>query len=406
MDFRNGSFGWVLVVLSALGMWAGVFLHAMDQAGAKPKAFVCPPCGCSMDGQEFEAEGACSGCGMARIGLFTFNERVNVVQNRPSSRPKVAILVFDGVQIIDYTGPYEVFGQANYEVHLVSKTKGRVVTSMGMKVDTDYGFSDCPKVDVLLIPGGGVDQTVEDGEAIAWVKAKAEETPNVISVCNGAFILAETGLLNGKSATTFYRLIDGLAHAAPEVEVVSDKRFVESGKFITTAGLSSGIDGSLYLISKMQSLPAAQQVALNLEYNWTPGADYARANFADRLLIPYLIGRDYYPRMDAPGTTWRLKEVHGDAHQWHLEWWVEGDIQPKVLLAAFDNKLRTDGAWNRQSQQNDASSESKWHFNGGDGHQWVGQVSIQKKEKGMLLVSLDIGQKAGSRAGAQAKANR
>jgi len=391
MVYKIGKMLLVALGLLGLGLVAGP--NEKHRVGAEPSAYVCPPCGCNEDGKAYEAPGMCDGCGMGRIGRYTYNDRVEVNRNRPSSQLQVAILVFDGVQIIDYTGPYEVFGQANYQVHLVSKTKGRIVTSMGMKVETDYGFEDCPDVDVLLIPGGGVNRTLEDEEAIAWVKAKAEATPHVISVCNGAYILAETGLLDGKSATTFYRLIDGLAHRAPKVKVVSDKRFVESGKFVITAGLSSGIDGSLYLISKMRGLPEAQRTALNLEYNWVRGTEYARANFADRLLIPQIIGRDFYPRLNAPGTTWTLEDVHGNADEWHLQWRVEGDIATQALVAALANKLEKDGAWSRQSPKSELTSKSAWQFRGDDGRQWYGGLKVRKTGEAAHEVNLNIGQR-------------
>jgi len=104
----------------------------------------------------------------------------------------------------------------------------------------------------------------------------------VLSVCNGAFILAKTGLLDGLTATTFYDLIDELERRYPKVKAVRDRRYVDNGKFITTAGISSGIDGSLHVIGRLRGRAMAERAALNMEYEWKPGGDFARAAFADR----------------------------------------------------------------------------------------------------------------------------
>ncbi len=195
-------------------------------------------------------------------------------------RQKVAILIFEGVQIIDYTGPYEVFGQAGFNVYTVGEKPGTLTTSMGMRVTPNYTFDNAPIPDVLVTPGGNVD--TGNAVVVEWVKTVAQKSKQVMSVCNGAFWLAKAGLLEGQSATTFHAVIDALRESAPHTKVVSDKRYVDNGKVITTAGLSSGIDGALYLVNKMQGFGAAQAVALGMEYNWDPKSTYARAALADK----------------------------------------------------------------------------------------------------------------------------
>jgi putative intracellular protease/amidase len=105
-----------------------------------------------------------------------------------------------------------------------------------------------------------------------------------MSVCTGAFILAKAGLLDGLSATTVSGGIANLASAGNNIKVVYDKRYVDNGKIITTAGLSSGIDGSLYLVGKMMGKGVAQLVALGIEYDWDPEGKFVRAALADRYL--------------------------------------------------------------------------------------------------------------------------
>ncbi|HET9226023.1 MAG TPA: hypothetical protein VFR31_05110, partial [Thermoanaerobaculia bacterium] len=101
---------------------------------------------------------------------------------------------------------------------------------------------------------------------------------------NGAFFLAKAGLLDGLEATTFAGLIDGLREAAPKARIVTDKRWVDNGKIITTAGLSSGIDGSLHVIEKLLGRGYAQRAALGMEYNWQPELNWARAALPDRMV--------------------------------------------------------------------------------------------------------------------------
>src|SRR5262249_34098520 len=181
-------------------------------------AYVCS----KGDGTEGVAPGRCPKCGA---------EMVSVARDL-----SVGLLIYPGVQIIDYTGPYEVFGQGRCNVFTVAKTKDAVTTSMGMQVTPKYSFADCPHADVLVIPGGGADTVEHDPDAIRWLTRKAGDAQFVLSVCNGAFILARIGLLDGLTATTFYDLLDEFALRFPKVHAVSDRRYVDNGKFVTTAG--------------------------------------------------------------------------------------------------------------------------------------------------------------------------
>ena len=131
------------------------------------------------------------------------------------TRLKAAILIFDGVQIIDYTGPYEVFGQARFDVFTVSETGETITTTMGMSVNPTHSFEDSPTPDLLLVPGGDVMASLEDPEILAWVRKMSVEAEYVLSVCNGAFILAEAGLLDGLTATTFHGLLSDCESTDP-----------------------------------------------------------------------------------------------------------------------------------------------------------------------------------------------
>jgi putative intracellular protease/amidase len=353
------------------------------------KEFVCPPCGCLKDDAVFEQPGVCPVCEMALIekGSQANNQ---VRQPARSSRKKVAIVLFDGVQIIDYTGPYEVFGQAGFEVYTVSTSSNSIVTSMGMEVIPKYTFDNAPQADVLLIPGGDVSRAQENPAIIKWIQDNSKEAEQVVSVCNGAFILAKTGLLDGLSATTFYGLIDNLVPVAPKTKVVRDQRYVDNGKIITTAGLSSGIDGSLYVVSKMLGKARAQMVALNMEYNWQPGSSYARANFADRHL------RKIFSRSlvfaTPQGVALSVLGTEGTDERWEINWQMQGDALAPEVAKLLGDKLANEGKWLKQGEKYETSSvRSQWRFADEKGEIWNGVVEVKPaaKEK-ELLVTLKI----------------
>lgn len=241
-----------------------------------------------------------------------------------------AILIFEGVQIIDYTGPYEVFGQAGFNVYTVAEKPDTLTTAMGMKVTSNYTLEDAPTADVLVIPGGNVQSAQENPKILKWIQQESRNAEHVLSVCNGAFILAKTGPLDGPRAI------------APKVKVVNDKRFVDNGKFITTAGLSSGIDGSLYVISKMVSKARAHLVALNMEYDWKPDSGYARASFAD-MHIHRLLGRGL--TFEVPeGAVLRVLSTEGGRGNWEINWSLQIEATEADALKLLDSKLASDNS--------------------------------------------------------------
>jgi putative intracellular protease/amidase len=335
---------------------------ARDERPVQVAAYVCS----KGDGTEGVAPGRCRTCGA---------EMVSAARDL-----SVALLIFPGVQIIDYTGPFEVFGQGRCTAFTVAKTKDAVTTSMGMQVVPKYSFADCPHADVLVIPGGGVDTVENDPEAIGWLTAKAGDARFVLSVCNGAFILARTGLLDGLTATTFYDLLDEFALRFPKVHAVSDRRYVDNGKFITTAGLSSGIDGSLHVIAKLRGQATAQRAALNMEYDWKPTADYARASFADRPLRA-IFERNLRLRI-LDGVYPRVAYTQGDRNRWEVEWEVLSPLPGKELLARLDRTVAERGRWTRANAAAGSSGReakgglrSGWRFDQG-GVPWQAVTEI------------------------------
>ncbi|GAA0914289.1 DJ-1/PfpI family protein [Virgisporangium aurantiacum] len=298
-------------------------------------------------------------------------------------RRKVAILLFDGVQIIDYTGPYEVLGQAGMEVFTVAVEPEMITTAMGMRVMPHYAMDNAPAADVLLIPGGEVGPTQENPSVIRWIQKRSERAEYVMSVCNGAYILAKTGLLDGLTATTFYDLQDGLSAIAPTVTVVRDQRYADNGKFITTAGISSGIDGSLHLVSKLFGRGRAQMVALNMEYDWQPDSTYARANLADRHI------RTVFRRnllLDTPpGVSATVLSTEGSAREWEVRWEVRGASSAVELVRLVGAQLGA-GEWVARN----STDTGGWEFTDDEGIKWHGAVDVRSIRDEVFTIGLTV----------------
>ncbi len=342
--------------------------------------YVCAPCGCDHDGEIFEEPGTCPSCSMTLVdSRFDFAKMREIARK---NRKNVAILVFPGVQIIDYTGPYEVFGQAGFNVFLVAESDTMIRTAMGMQIVPHHTLNQHPKADVIVIPGGGVSNAENSKAVLSWIKEKEKEAESVMSVCNGAYILANTGLLDHKKATTFASLIPGLRRAAPKTEVVEDMRFVDNGKIITTAGLSSGLDGSLHLIAKMLGLGRAQMIATNLEYDWDVEGNYVRAALADRKVG----GIFDEVRIAYPERT--ITAYEGDENQWTVKWAIKAGQSPSDLVAKIDAEIHRKTDWKlKDSQKGDRISASKWFLTDEAEEPWVLSVKVEQhtdKEMGII----------------------
>ncbi len=183
---------------------------------------------------------------------------------------KVLFYLQNGVEVLDFAGPLEVFSNAGFDVLIVSKTKAPIISQGVLKIVPDYSIADAPHGDIVAFFGGPTDSTVNDAEVINWIK-KATKPDYYFSVCTGAFILGKAGLLDGASSTTFRDAIPVLQKRVPKTTVLSNVRFVDNGKVITTAGISAGIDGALHMVSKLLGEAKAAEVAKIMEYDkWVP----------------------------------------------------------------------------------------------------------------------------------------
>ena len=264
--------------------------------------------------------------------------------HEPMSDPpvRVGIVMFDGVQIIDFAGPYEVFGNAGFGVVTVSPDGKPVTTAMGLKVTPDASFANAPPFDVLMIPGGDVADAQRDPRILDFIRKRSVPAKQVLSICTGAFILGATGLLDGDKATTFTPRIDELAKAFPKIQVIRDVRWADNGKLVTSAGLSSGIDAALHVVAKIRGTDEARTVALRLEYDWKPDGGFVRSRLADR----YLTKQQVQAGVDWPKDAKFDEYVSvGDLGKWETHYHVHTATPAAEMLDRLDVGVRKTGLW-------------------------------------------------------------
>jgi len=184
----------------------------------------------------------------------------------------IAILVFDGVDVLDWAGPLEVFVNAHsFNVYTVASTM-KAFDGGNYQVTPKYTFANMPKADILIVPGGSVAPLFHQVETMAWIKETSKQADITMSVCNAANLLAGASILEGLEATTHGSWMNWLDRQSSQQNftVVRGSRFVDNGKIITTAGVSSGVDGALHVVARLKGLTHARMTARMIEYNWQP----------------------------------------------------------------------------------------------------------------------------------------
>ena len=194
-------------------------------------------------------------------------------------RKLVGILLFDEVEVLDFCGPFEVFSvtriheekrreeKSPFEVLLIAEKREFVLTTGGMKVIPDHTLESCPKLDILVVPGGwGTRRELENPAILNWLRDRAPELEILTSVCTGSMLLGFAGLLDGHHATTHWRSLDWMRDSFPAVTVDYDKHVVEEETLITSAGISAGIDMALKVVARYCGESVARAAAKQMEY--------------------------------------------------------------------------------------------------------------------------------------------
>ncbi len=199
----------------------------------------------------------------------------------------VAIVLFDQVEVLDFAGPFEVFSVTGlrksgepFTVFTVAENQ-TISARNNLVIKPTYTFENCPPCNFFLVPGGGGFNS--DGSPFGsrhemnnpimlnWIRERAITADHVLSVCTGALILAKAGLLENLEATTHYLAVDLLKSIAPTTRVSGEKRWVDNGKIILSAGVSAGIDMSLHVVARLQGEDVARETATYMQYEyWQP----------------------------------------------------------------------------------------------------------------------------------------
>ncbi|MFZ1412432.1 MAG: DJ-1/PfpI family protein [Micropruina sp.] len=190
----------------------------------------------------------------------------------------VGILVFDKVEVLDLAGPFEVLsvaarlskreGRPAFRPLLIGAQDRPVVARGGFRVLPDATLAEHPRLDVLIVPGGVVHAVRDDRPTVEWVRQQAGLVELVASVCTGAFVLAEAGVLDGLRVTTHWEDQEDLARDFPALSVVADVPWVDQGRVVTSGGISAGIDMTLHLVQRLASRELARATAHQMEYRW------------------------------------------------------------------------------------------------------------------------------------------
>lgn len=206
-------------------------------------------------------------------------------------RKRVGIVLFEEVESLDFCGPYEVFTAARlndsrrreepspFEVVLVAAGSKAIAAAGGMRVIPDYTFENCPRLDILVVPGGwGTRRQLRNVDLLEWLRRRAAEVEIVAAVCTGSMLLGFAGLLDGHRATTHWRSLDWMRESFPRVTVVDDAHVVDDGAVITSAGISAGIDMALKVVARTWGERIARETAKHMEYPY-PDSNARRIAF-------------------------------------------------------------------------------------------------------------------------------
>jgi transcriptional regulator GlxA family with amidase domain len=315
----------------------------------------------------------------------------------------VAIVIYEGIEILDFAGPAEVFAMASrmgsdrgrpaFKVYTVAASREPITSQGFVKITPEYTIDDAPAPDLLVIPGGSSDALIKSEKFMTWANGAVKDAEITLTVCTGAFVLADAGFLDGLRVTTFYNAIGRLREAAPKAIVEEGRRFVDSGAIITTAGVSAGIDGALHTVARLLGRNVADRTARYMQYAWTPepGAsqgytylnpsldergralqaaailedekDYARAEKAYRALIEQSPNDSFsWYRL---GYVLHMQGKLDDAIEANRRAAASPEIRPNALYnmaCAYARKGATDDALDRLEKAVDAGFNDRWHL--------------------------------------------
>jgi transcriptional regulator GlxA family with amidase domain len=253
-----------------LGLIIAISAAACAQPPKQVFGYFCGPCNSACDTIIHEAAGRCEHCRMELVA--STREDIAKIKTAYGKALNVAIFIHEGVELLDFAGPGEVFASSpGFNVFTVAASVEPIVCQGFVKITPQFTIANCPRPDVIVLPGGATNIPMGNKDVIDWLRNAVPKTQVTLSVCTGAGLLSKAGQLDGKTVTTFHNYIDALQEITPKAKVIRNTRFVDNGLIITTAGVSAGIDGALHVVSKIKGLAAAKATAEYMEYDkWKP----------------------------------------------------------------------------------------------------------------------------------------
>lgn len=188
----------------------------------------------------------------------------------------LGIVLYPRFELLDVYGPAEMFGnvQGQLKTVMVAQQAGPVASAQGPKVVADYGFDDCPPLDLVLVPGGfGTLVELKNQALLDFLRERAATAEITMSVCSGSALLAKAGLLDGRRATSNKQYFSLAVAQGPQVEWVKKARWVDDGNVVTSSGVSAGMDMALHVIERLYGAKLAETIADATEYQWHRDAD-------------------------------------------------------------------------------------------------------------------------------------
>lgn len=205
--------------------------------------------------------------------VFIFSVLItSIVNAQEKDTINVAVFLYDGVELLDFAGPAEVFAASsyytnNYHFNVYTVAQELQLKSQGfLNITPNYSFNNAPKTDMLILPGGNAHEALNDTSTQQWIAKEIKNSPDVLTVCSGIFFLEKPGRLKNIQVTSHHKILPFLKQILNPKNVVEEVKYVDTGKIVTSAGVSSGIEGAFLTLSKIAGYEVANRTARYMEY--------------------------------------------------------------------------------------------------------------------------------------------
>jgi len=235
---------------------------------AKAESYVCPMRGKPCPMIESASEGMCGTCGMKLVTKAEYEALT-------AKHKRIGIVLYTAFETLDVYGPVEMWGNLpDVQIITIAEKAGPITSAQGTQTIATNTFEDAPKLDILMVPGGmGTLTELGNEKMLAFLRDQSAKTDLVTSVCSGSMLLAKAGVLDGHKATSNKLYFDLARMQSDKVEWIRQARWVEDGKFITSSGVSAGIDMALHVVRRLYSEADARKIATLTEYVWNDDAN-------------------------------------------------------------------------------------------------------------------------------------